>query len=168
MYVGRRYLKKSDTFYFYSLSLRSAIYIVVSVKMSTASNDDRIAIVSRDEESNQNESRTSQESEEISKELFDAKIESSETKLSFDIKILANEKTLSEIVSTKKDLLSHPIVEAFLLAKWNSVRNWYYGIGIYYLLFLCNLTFLLYLNQFDIKGELKIKELLTQDLALPL
>ena len=84
------------------------------------------------------------------------RISESNTKISFDIKIFTDKDIISQIAATKKDLLSHPIVEAFLIAKWDSVKKWYYFNGFFYFLFICNLTNLLYLNQFDIKGELKI------------
>ena len=126
--------------------------------MATA-NTDNSPILAADLTDDSNENRNKYVPEETSKKVFDTKIEVvSTTKISFDIKNFANQETLCEITSEKKHLLCHPIVEAFLLAKWDSVSHWYYINGFLYFLFICNLTNLLYLSQFDIKGELKIKE----------
>ena len=129
--------------------------------MATA-NSDTSPILASDQTGNPNEKTDESVPEETSKKVFDTKIEVvSTTKISFDIKQFENKNTLSEITSGKTDLLSHPICEAFLLAKWDSVSHWYYINGIFYFLFICNLTNLLYLSQFDIKGELKIKVIFT-------
>ena len=128
----------------------------------TDSNADTSPILATDQTGNSNENRNESVPEETSKKVFDTKIEEvSSTKMSFDIKHFADKDILCEITSGKTDLLSHPIVEAFLLAKWDSVKYWYYLNGLIYFFFICNLTNLLYLSQFDIKGELKVKELFT-------
>ena len=78
--------------------------------------------------------------------------------ISFDITILNGDDIFSDIEdkiveSKNRKLLSHPIIEAFLLAKWNSIKFWYYLNTLAYFIFVINLTLLLYLIKFDIAGN---------------
>ena len=90
------------------------------------------------------------------KKVLDSKINDSNTE--FDIAIFDEDdifSTIDEKISSGRyrDLLSHPLVEAFLLAKWDTkIKKLAYLNTFGYFLFIINLTFLLYLVQFDIAG----------------
>ena len=92
------------------------------------------------------------------KKILDSKLSNSnESNTEFDITIF-NEEEIFSIIDEKitksrnRDLLSHPLVEAFLLAKWDTVKFWYYLNYLAYCVFILDLTFLLYFVQFDIAG----------------
>ena len=93
------------------------------------------------------------------KKILDSKLlNSNESNTEFDITIFNEADIFSTIdeeitKSRNRDLLSHPLVEAFLLAKWDTkIKKLAYFNTIGYFLFIINLTFLLYLVQFDIAG----------------
>ena len=93
------------------------------------------------------------------KKILDSKLSNSNESngTEFDITIF-NETDIFSTIDEKitkgrhRDLLSHPLVEAFLLAKWDTIKFWYYLNTLAYFVFIIDLTFLLYFVQFDIAG----------------
>ena len=104
--------------------------------------------------------KLSQINSEDLKKVLDSKISvnSNDSSTEFDVAIFDDDdifSTIDEKISRgrNRDLLSHPLVEAFLLAKWDTkIKKSAYLNTIGYFLFIINLTFLLYLVQFDIAG----------------
>ena len=103
--------------------------------------------------------KLSQISSEDLKKVLDSKISvNSNDSTEFDVAIFDEDGIFSKIdekiaKGRNRDLLSHPLVEAFLLAKWDTkIKKSAYLNTIGYFLFIINLTFLLYLVQFDIAG----------------
>ena len=94
---------------------------------------------------------------ELKKELDSRISNSNESNTEFDITIFNEEGIFSTIEDKiaqgrNRDLLSHPLVEAFLVAKWDTIKCWYYLNTFAYFVFILDLTFLLYFVQFDISG----------------
>ena len=91
------------------------------------------------------------------KKILDSKLSNSnESNTEFDITIFNEADIFStideKITKENRDLLSHPLVEAFLLTKWDTIKFWYYLNTLAYFVFILDLTFLLYFVQFDIAG----------------
>jgi hypothetical protein len=92
------------------------------------------------------------------KKVLDSKIsEVNDSSIDFDISIFDEVDIFSTIEDKiaqgrNRDLLSHPLIEAFLLAKWDTIKFWYYLNTFFYFVFVIDLTILLYFVQFDIAG----------------